>query len=45
MSADPRFLPPKMVAETLRIPQNHTLFFTQNLVHEGDGYDADNLRY
>ena len=45
MSVDPSFMPPPMEAKTVRIPKNHALFFTQDLIHAGDGYGADNLRY
>ena len=45
MSTDRHFVPPPSEAETVRIPKNHALFFTQDLIHAGDGYDATNLRY
>ena len=32
-------------AATIAIPKNHALFSTQDLVHAGDGYALDNLRY
>lgn len=46
MSADEAFKPSRtMRAATVGIPKSHALFFTQDLVHAGDGYARDNLRY
>jgi hypothetical protein len=46
MSADREFVPlTELKAVTVKIPKNCALFFTQDLVHAGDGYAANNLRY
>ena len=46
MSVDESWMPAStLYATRVRIPRNHALFFTQDLVHAGDGYAEDNLRY
>jgi hypothetical protein len=34
-----------MHSEAVALPANHALFFTQDLIHAGDGYAEYNLRY
>lgn len=45
MVADPSFVPEPMTAVRVKIPKGHAIIFAQDLVHSGDGYDAENLRF
>ena len=45
MVADPKYVPEQMAAVRVHIPRGHAIIFSQDLVHSGDGYDAENLRF
>jgi hypothetical protein len=46
MSADEKYTPSEtLYGEHVVLKPNQTLFFTQDLIHAGDGYTANNLRF